>query len=198
MRIVEYPHPALLRPTVELKQIDADLRRDVAEMFDLMYEARGVGLAANQVALPYRLLVMNLDVDGFAKEAEEVFINPKIVARAGSIEDEEGCLSFPGLSVKIRRARDVTIEAVNGKGELVQIQATGLASRAWQHEIDHLDGKVFVERFGQLARLAHRRDVDRFEQRFRRAQKEGRIPPSAEIEQALDLLRARMTDSPSA
>ena len=102
-RIVLYPHPALRYESRPVTQIDDDLRAKVRAMFDLMYEARGIGLAANQVALPFRFFVLNLTADPEQKDQEQVFINPEIVKRHSSIEDEEGCLSFPGLYFKVKR-----------------------------------------------------------------------------------------------
>ena len=94
MRIVLYPHPALRYESRPVTQIDDDLRAKVRAMFELMYEARGIGLAANQVALPYRFFVLNLTADPEQKDQERVFINPEIVKRHSSIEDEEGCLMY--------------------------------------------------------------------------------------------------------
>src|SRR5215208_4628735 len=105
LRIVTYPHPALRYESRPVTQIDDDLRAKVREMFDLMYESRGIGLAANQVAIPYRFFVMNQTADPAKQDEERVFTNPEIVKRHSSVEDEEGCLSFPGLYAKVRRAR---------------------------------------------------------------------------------------------
>ena len=190
MKIVEYPHPALLAPTVAVRHVDKALRLQVGQMFELMYEAGGIGLAANQVALPFRMVIMNIDTEKHDKNREEIFINPVIVQQKGSVEDEEGCLSFPGLYSKVRRAKEVTVDAYNLQGEQVRLQASGLAARAWQHEIDHLDGKVFIDRFSSLAKLAHRSEVKEFERRFRLAQKDGRLPADADLEKTLAHLRA--------
>src|SRR2546423_13683922 len=97
MKIVHYPHPSLRHPGKPLTAIDKQFRIQVGEMFDLMYEARGLGLAATQVALPFQFVVMNLSADPNQKDREEVYINPEIIERKGTVEDEEGCLSFPGL-----------------------------------------------------------------------------------------------------
>jgi peptide deformylase len=188
MKIVHYPHPALRHPGKPLTSIDKKLRVSVGEMFALMYEARGVGLAATQVALPYQLLIMNLTVDPNQPEREEVYINPVLVERKGSIEDEEGCLSFPGLYQKVRRAKAVKIQAYNLKGELVEVVASDLAARAWQHEIDHLNGVLFIDKMGPVAKLASRGSVKDFEREFHRAQERGEIPPDADIEQFLTAL----------
>lgn len=198
MRIVYYPHPALVHPTTPVRHIDRELRLAIGEMFERMYDAEGIGLAANQVALPYRLVVMNLDRATKGKESEEVYLNPTIVRRRGTIQDEEGCLSFPGLYAKVRRAKEVTVEAYDVKGQKRTIEAKDLAARAWQHEIDHLEGKVFIERFASLVRLAHHREIRSFETQFRRAQREGRIPPKIEIEKLLSDLCQRMEQSQGA
>ncbi len=190
MKIVHYPHPALRHAGRPVTSVDKKLRLQVGEMIDLMYEARGLALAAPQVALPYQLLVMNITGDASQKEREEVFLNPVIVERKGSIDDEEGCLSFPGLYQKVRRAKSVKIQAYNLKGELVERVATDLEARAWQHELDHLNGVLFIDKMGVIARLAARSTVKNFESDFRRAQQRGEIPPDAEIEKLLAALEA--------
>src|SRR5438876_621200 len=120
MKIVHYPHPALRHPAKPLTRIDKKLLLDIGQMKDLMYEARGLGLAAPQVALPYQLLVTNITGDPNQKEREEVYLNPAIVERKGFVEDEEGCLSFPGLYQKIRRSKTVKVQAYDLKGQLVE------------------------------------------------------------------------------
>lgn len=192
MRIVEYPHPALRYPAVPVKLVDKELRLQVGRMFELMYEVKGLGLAAPQVALPYQLLIMNEDMENFSEEGERVYLNPRIVAQKGTMNGEEGCLSFPGLFAKVRRARQVTIEAYDLSGELVTIQATGLASRCWQHEIEHLQGKLFIDRFTTVARIANQRELSYFEKKFRRAQEMGEIAPDADIEKLLSNLEQEM------
>src|SRR5260370_13787018 len=105
MKIVHYPHPALRRPAKPLTAIDKKVHLHVGAMLDLMYEAKGLGLAATQVALPYQLLVVNITGDPTQKDKEAVYINPTIVDRKGQQEGDEGCLSFPGLFQKVRRGR---------------------------------------------------------------------------------------------
>ena len=118
MKIVHYPHPALRHPAKPLSCIDKDLHLTIGRMKELMYEAKGLGLAAPQVALPYQLLVQNVTGDPTKPEQEEVFLNPVIVERRGIIEDEEGCLSFPGLFQNVRRAKTVRVKAYNLMGQL--------------------------------------------------------------------------------
>src|SRR5438128_5753430 len=120
MKIVHYPHPALRHAAKPVGSIDKQLRLHVGDMMELMYEAKGLGLAAPQVALPYQLLVMNITGDPEQRDREEVFVNPQIVERKGFMEDEEGCLSFPGLYQKIRRSKTIKVRAYNLKGELVE------------------------------------------------------------------------------
>jgi peptide deformylase len=188
MKIVHYPHPALRHQARPLTCIDKQLHLHVGQMWDVMYEARGLGLAATQVALPYQLLLINITGDPNQKDREEVYINPVIVERKGSIDDEEGCLSFPGLFQKVRRAKTVKVHAYNLKGEPVEVTASDLAARAWQHEIDHLNGVLFIDKMGTIAKLASRGSVKDFEREFRRAQEKGEIPPDAEIKRYLKAL----------
>jgi peptide deformylase len=191
MKIVHYPHPALRHAAKPVGSIDKKLRIHVGDMMELMYEAKGLGLAAPQVALPYQLLVMNITGDPEKPEAEEVFLNPVIVDRKGIVDDEEGCLSFPGLYQKIRRAKTVRIQAYNLKGEPVEKVVHDIEARAWQHEIDHLNGVLFIDKMGPLAKLAAKGAVKNFEKEFRQAQERGEIPPELEIEKVLAALEAQ-------
>src|SRR6266852_9241036 len=119
-KIVHYPHPALRHRSQPVTTIDKELHLHIGEMMELMYQAKGLGLAAPQVALPFQLLVMNVTGDPAQPECEEVFLNPTIVQRHGIIDDEEGCLSFPGLYQKIRRAKTIKIHAYDLKGQAVE------------------------------------------------------------------------------
>lgn len=190
LRIVPYPHPALRYPSRPVTRIDDDLRATVRAMFDLMYESRGIGLAANQVALPYRFFVLNLSADPEQKDQEQVFINPEIVKRHSSIEDEEGCLSFPGLYSKVRRARKIKVQAFDLAGNPVEIELEDLGSRAIQHETDHLEGKLFIDYLNPLAKVSASSKLREFETKFRQAQASGEYPDDAEIIRQLDALQA--------
>ena len=191
MKIVHYPHPALRHPAKPLTCIDKKLHLHIGAMMDLMYEARGLGLAAPQVALPYQLLVMNVTGDPQQRECEEVYVNPSIVERKGFMEDEEGCLSFPGLYQKIRRSKTVKIQAYDLKGNLVEKVVSDLEARAWQHEIDHLNGVLFIDMMGPIAKLSSRTSVKSFERAFRKAQEKGDIPAEFEIEKFLAALESQ-------
>jgi peptide deformylase len=190
MKIVHYPHPALRHPAKPLTSIDKELRLQCGEMIELMYHARGLGLAATQVALPFQLLVMNITGDPEQRDREEILINPVIVERKGIVEDEEGCLSFPGLYQRIRRAKTLKVQAYDLKGQLVEKVVHDIEARAWQHEIDHLNGVLFIDKMGTIARLSSRSSVKKFEQDFRRAQERGDIPPDADLEKLLAALEA--------
>lgn len=193
MKIVHYPHPALRHRAVPVRSIDKKLRLQIGEMIDLMYEAKGLGLAATQVALPYQLLVMNITGDPEQKDKEEVYFNPVILERRGWVEAEEGCLSFPGLYQKVKRAKTIKIRAYNLKGEPVEKTVHQIEARAWQHEIDHLNGVLFIDKMSVFARMAARHSLRDFETRFRKAQERGDIPPDVELERMLSLLEQELT-----
>jgi peptide deformylase len=192
MKIVLYPHPALRHPAKPLAAIDKQVRLDAGRMLELMYEHKGLGLAANQVFLPYRIVVLNPTGDPQQRDKEEVLLNPVILERKGAIEGEEGCLSFPGLFQKIRRAKTVTVQAYDLNGQVIEKVVSDLESRLWQHEVDHLDGVLFIDKMGTIARLASRNALREFEQDFQRAQEKGEIPPTAELERILKERSAAM------
>lgn len=186
LRIVPHPHPALRYESRPVTEIDDRLRSTVRAMFDLMYEAHGIGLAANQVAVPLRFFVLNLSADPEQKDEERVFINPEIVKRHASVDEEEGCLSFPGVYAKVRRARRIRVKAFDLGGNEVEVDADDLLGRALQHETDHLDGRLFVDLIdpGTLPNVAVK--VREIEQSFREAQARGEYPADDEILRQLD------------
>ncbi len=190
MKIVHYPHPALRHQAKPVPSIDKELHLNIGRMMELMYEAKGLGLAAPQVALPFQLLVMNITGDAAKPECEEVYLNPVIVERRGTIDDEEGCLSFPGVYQKIRRAKTIKIHAYDLKGQAIEKVVTDLEARAWQHEIDHLNGVLFIDKMGAIAKLTSRTAVKNFERVFRAAQERGEIPADVEIEKLLAALES--------
>ena len=191
MKIVQYPHPALRRESRPLTAIDQKVHLAAAAMLELMYEQRGLGLAANQVALPYQLLVLNPTGDPAQRDQEGVYLNPVILDRKGTVEGEEGCLSFPKLFQKVRRAKTVTVQAYNLKGEALQITASDLPARLWQHEIDHLHGVLYIDKMGPIGKLASRGLLKEFEREYAKAQEKGEIPPDADIERMLTDLAAQ-------
>lgn len=129
-----------------MKEIDEELRRVAAAMFEIMYRARGIGLAAPQAGLDRRIIVANLGGGPERKEGEQVFINPEILDRAGEICEDEGCLSLPGMSVKIPRAERVEVRYRDLDGKEIRRPAEGLEAKLFQHEIDHLDGVLIIDK----------------------------------------------------
>lgn len=176
MEIVLYPHPALRWKSNPLKEVTADVRKVARQMFDLMYEARGVGLACNQVALPWRMFVLNLTGKPEEKSEEHVFINPTITKRKGSQEEEEGCLSFPKLYGQVRRAQEIVVEAFDLEGHGFELDLDDLPSRAVQHEVDHLDGVLFTDRMSEAGQREVAPTLADFEAHFRRQQQLGTLP----------------------
>jgi peptide deformylase len=180
MKIVQYPHPSLRARAEPVLSITKELNIQAGEMLELMYRNEGLGLAAPQVALPVRMLVMNFSANSDNKESEFVAINPVIIESKGMIDDREGCLSFPELFAKVRRFRTVKVQAYNLKGELYEMVATDLAARVWQHEIDHLDGILFIDKMGMLGRHSSKKALKQFEQEFYDARKNGELPKDIE------------------
>jgi len=181
LRIICYPHPTLRHVSKPLQRVDAELRRVVARMFELMYAHRGVGLAANQVDLPYRVFVTNIEGDPEKKENERVYINPVLSRAKGTDEAEEGCLSIPGVNGDVKRAETITVRSFNFAGEERIDRLGGLAARIVQHEIDHLNGTLFIDRLTPTSRMALREQLSDFELEFRSRRALGEIPEDGPI-----------------
>jgi len=177
LQIIHYPHPTLRHASKPLKRVDADLRKIIAEMFDLMYEHEGVGLAANQVDLPYRLFVANPEGKCEAEESEFVFINPVLSAGRGQEEDEEGCLSIPSIYAPVTRNTTIKIQAYDLAGNEIETEVDGLMARIVQHETDHLDGTLFIDRLGPTQLAAVRDKLEEFELVFQSRRETGELPP---------------------
>src|SRR5438105_541949 len=173
MQIVKYPHPALRHKSKPLPLIDKEVRLVAGRMLELMYEAHGLGLAANQVNWPFQMLVMNDLADPEQKEHERVLINPVILERKGTQDGDEGCLSFPDLFQKVRRAKTVIVQAYNLEGQGIEITASELSARVLQHEIDHLHGVLYIDNMGPIARMASRGYLRTFERDYKKAQERG-------------------------
>lgn len=181
MKIVNYPHPALRVKARPVTAIDADVQKAAAEMLELMYRHDGLGLAAPQVTLDYQMVVMNFAGDHERPEMECVAINPVIVdKKGGAINDREGCLSFPGLYQNVRRFKTVVVQYYDLKGEAKEMTAHDLAARVWQHEIDHLNGTLFIDVMGSLGLSRSQKDLEKFIADFEKAKKKGDLPPGLE------------------
>jgi peptide deformylase len=151
LEIVKYPDPVLQRPAEPVTEFGKELQTLVNDMFDSMYAAQGIGLAAPQVGVSKRLTVIDLS---FQKDPEQklVLVNPEVIFREGKQFAEEGCLSFPEIREKVSRAAKVKIRAQDAKGNWFEKDAEELLSRCFQHEIDHLDGVLFIFRISALKR----------------------------------------------
>ena len=165
LRILKYPHPALRHKCKPLRSVDGELKKTVREMFDLMYAQKGVGLAASQVNLPYRFFIINLEGEP-DKAPEYVFINPRISNRHGIVEAEEGCLSFPEIYAPVKRSEKLTLSAYDLNGQEVNCELSGFFARAMQHEYDHLDGVLFIDRLTPSGLLSVRQALADLELEF--------------------------------
>ncbi|HUS44491.1 MAG TPA: peptide deformylase [Phycisphaerae bacterium] len=165
MRIRLYPGPVLRERSVRVEAFDEDLARLAVEMTRLMLENHGLGLAAPQVGVLRRLVVVSPD-GGPGREA--VLINPEIVHSEGSERADEGCLSFPGIYVKVNRHARVVVRYQDVAGEAHEMEAEGLLARAIEHEVDHLDGRLLVDRMSQVQRMANRRRLRELTLRYER------------------------------
>ena len=167
MEILYYPEPALRKKAAPIKDINhngGDYREKAEKMLQLMCEANGIGLAANQVGWLERLIVK--DETGEQK-GERVFINPEIIHEEGETLEEEGCLSLPGVFGKVSRAKKVVVVAYNLKGERLEMEAEDLPARVWQHEIDHLNGTLIIDRMTPASRLSANKRLKELEEMFR-------------------------------
>lgn len=146
IKITEYPETVLAKVGDAVTEFDADLEKLCDDMFETMYDAEGVGLAAQQIGLPLRLFVM--DCDG----VKLVAANPEIIAREGEQSGPEGCLSVGKVPAVVTRAEKATLRAQDLKGEWFELEAEGYAARCFQHETDHCDGKLFIDHLPKMRR----------------------------------------------
>ncbi len=155
LQILHYPDARLYKVAEPVAEVDDDIRRLVRDMAETMYAAPGIGLAATQVDVHKQVIVIDVSE---AKNALQVFINPRLIQSDGMQEYEEGCLSVPGIYELVRRPEYVTVEALDVNGKLFRIDVNGLLAVCIQHEMDHLKGKVFVEYLSQLkqTRIKHK------------------------------------------
>ena len=156
--ILEFPDPRLRTKAQPVEQVDAALRKLIDDMFETMYAAPGIGLAATQVNVHKRVLV--IDVSESRKE-KLALVNPQIISRAGVEETEEGCLSVPGVYDKVTRAESIRVRALDRDGKQIEFDAQGLLAVCIQHEIDHLDGKLFVDYLSELKRTRIRKKLEK-------------------------------------
>ena len=179
LSIIEYPHPTLRVRSKPIRRVDQELRDIVAQMLELMYEADGVGLAANQVDLPLRLFVAN--PSGQRDGEELVLLNPELQMPKGSETGQEGCLSLPGLSGQVKRPASVRLSAYDLKGNPVERVVDGFLARVLQHENDHLDGVLFFDRLSEEAKSELDDQLMEMESDFRAKQRSGTILSDEEL-----------------
>ena len=166
LKIVKYPDPVLSRPGEPVTEFDAELRKLVDDMFEPTYASQGIGLAAPQVGASKRLTVIDLSMGKDPKD-KLVLINPEIIFTEGKQYEEEGCLSFPDIREKVARHAKVRIRAQDASGKWFEMDGEELLSRCFQHEIDHVDGMLFIFRMSALKRDLNLRKI-------RKLQREGK------------------------
>ncbi len=170
LKVVEWPAKVLETPAEKVTKFDSELQQFVADMHETMQAASGIGLAANQVGVLKRVLTINIPwSENRYSEQEETqewwhnkpftFINPEIIKKAGKFTGQEGCLSFPGIYDFVNRAAEVWVQAMDENGKPFEVHATGLFSICIQHEIDHIDGIVFIERMSKLKSTTIRKKI---------------------------------------
>ncbi|MCA0402818.1 MAG: peptide deformylase [Proteobacteria bacterium] len=164
-KIVYLPEEVLRKVAKPVEKFDDELQTLIDDMFETMYHANGVGLAAPQIGISLRLSVIDVVGD---KKQQIVIINPEIIASEGECEYEEGCLSVPSAYDKVKRAKQVTVRALDRFGKSFEMTADGLLGECFQHEIDHLNGKLFIDLLSPLKRSLARRKLDKFKRQHSR------------------------------
>ena len=158
LTILEFPDDRLRKKAVAVKTVDDKIKKLVDDMLDTMYESHGVGLAATQVNVHQRVIVIDVSDE---KDEPLFLINPEIIEKDGIKEGEEGCLSVPGFFEKVNRAERVKVRALNRDGQSYEFEATDLLATCVQHEIDHLDGKLFVDYISPLKRQRIKKKLEK-------------------------------------
>lgn len=149
LTILKYPDVRLKQVATEVKEITKEIKKLAMDMVETMYQGRGVGLAATQVGVPFRLII--IDVAQLEGEPNPIIcINPEIIKADGKTKDDEGCLSVPGFTAPVERYQKVTVRFLDIDGNVKEIEAQDFFAKAFQHEIDHLNGILFVDRLGKL------------------------------------------------
>ena len=157
LEIKKFNDPVLRKKCEKVKEVDKKVIKLIVDMVQTMKEGQGIGLAAPQVGVSKRVIIVQTDLEGRRILA---LVNPKIIKKSQEKEmDEEGCLSFPGIFLEIKRAKEVEVEGLDIKGEKIKLKAKGLLARVFQHEIDHLDGILFIDRISFWQRLKIRKKL---------------------------------------
>jgi len=157
LEIKKFNDPVLRKKCEKVKEVDKKVIKLIVDMVQTMKEGQGIGLAAPQVGVSKRVIVVQTDLGG---QRILALVNPKIIKKSQEKEmDEEGCLSFPGIFLEIKRAKEVEIEGLDIKGKKIKLKAKGLLARVFQHEIDHLDGILFIDRISFWQKLKIRKKL---------------------------------------
>ncbi len=159
-QILHYPDPRLRRRAEAITEVDAQIRTLVDDMAETMYQAPGIGLAAPQINVSKRIIVIDTSE---TKDNLHVFVNPEIVSREGEQTLEEGCLSVPGIYDNVTRAQRITVRALDREGQPFELEANGLLATCVQHELDHLEGKLFVDYLSRLKQQRIRKKLEKQE-----------------------------------
>jgi len=158
LEILHYPDPRLRNEALPVEIVDLEIKTLVSDMFETMYDAPGIGLASIQVNVPKRVIVVDVSEE---HDQPLCFINPEIIRKEGEEEMDEGCLSVPGFYETVQRADNIRVKALNENGEEFEMDADGLLAVCIQHEIDHLDGKLFVDYISPLKRNRIRKKLEK-------------------------------------
>lgn len=158
LNILHYPDPRLRQKALPVDKVDSETKQFVSDMFETMYDAPGIGLAATQANVQKRIIVIDVSED---KSQPLCFINPEIVASDGEEIMEEGCLSVPGIYEKVKRAEHIKVRALDRDGVEFEMEADGILSTCIQHEMDHLEGKLFVDYLSELKRQRIRKKLEK-------------------------------------
>lgn len=163
LKIVRYPNPVLKKVSAEVDVFDDALAKLAERMCELMHDAEGVGLAAPQVGVLLRLFVCNTTGE---PDANHIYVNPRFTGLSGAQETQEGCLSIPDVSVTMRRSSHATMEARLVNGEAVSVIGTDIRARVWQHEVDHINGKLITDHMSAADEIANRRAIKLLKQEY--------------------------------
>jgi len=168
LTILNYPDPVLKKRAADVESVDDSIRRLSNRMIELMREAKGIGLAAPQVGISLRLFVCNAT----GQPGDDlVCINPKFLELTGGEEAEEGCLSIPEVTVRLRRAKDAVMTALDANGEPRHLKGSDLIARIWQHETDHLDGRLIIDHMSSADEIANRKAIKNLRDKYNRAKR---------------------------
>ena len=172
LKIIEFPDPFLAQPTIAVEEIDDTIQKLIDDMGETMFDAPGVGLAAPQVGSSHRLIVYNpdaaIEMEGKTPPHKQVtaLINPKIISASGSvISENEACLSVPDYRADVKRHERVTVRALNREGKALEFDADGIMAVILQHEIDHLDGILYIDRISRLKRSMYIKKIKKLKKR---------------------------------